>query len=261
MSRRSGGLSIGINFNTNNACNWRCIYCQVPNLKLGSAPQCDFDVLSEEFNYFLNYVLQGNFYNDFNIPFEQRVIKDIAISGNGEPTSLKLFDQAIKIIGEIAIEFKLFPKVKFVLISNGSLFNQSQVQDGLEHLAKLNGEIWFKLDSATEEGRRLINNISQTQQKLINNLKISSELCETKLQTCLFHYGELIWSNTEKYAYLNFLKLISTQKIKINTILLYSIARISYQPEANELSAADFDELSAFAADIKSLGFNVGVNA
>ena len=35
LSRRAGGLSIGINFNTNNACNWRCIYCQVPELKNG----------------------------------------------------------------------------------------------------------------------------------------------------------------------------------------------------------------------------------
>ena len=29
ISRRSGGLSIGINLNPNNACNWRCIYCQL----------------------------------------------------------------------------------------------------------------------------------------------------------------------------------------------------------------------------------------
>ena len=41
ISRRMGGLSIGINFNTNNACNWRCIYCQVPGLTLGAAPEID----------------------------------------------------------------------------------------------------------------------------------------------------------------------------------------------------------------------------
>jgi wyosine [tRNA(Phe)-imidazoG37] synthetase (radical SAM superfamily) len=32
VSRRAGGVSIGINLNVNNACNWRCVYCQVPNL-------------------------------------------------------------------------------------------------------------------------------------------------------------------------------------------------------------------------------------
>jgi len=32
VSRRSKGLSLGINLNTNNACNWQCIYCQVSDL-------------------------------------------------------------------------------------------------------------------------------------------------------------------------------------------------------------------------------------
>ena len=38
VSRRAGGVSIGINLNPNNACNWRCVYCQVPDLKRGAAP-------------------------------------------------------------------------------------------------------------------------------------------------------------------------------------------------------------------------------
>ena len=38
VSRRAGGVSIGINLNINNACNWHCVYCQVPNLSRGSPP-------------------------------------------------------------------------------------------------------------------------------------------------------------------------------------------------------------------------------
>ncbi len=41
VSRRAGGVSVGINLNTNNACNWRCIYCQVPDLVRGAAPPVD----------------------------------------------------------------------------------------------------------------------------------------------------------------------------------------------------------------------------
>ena len=29
LSRRAGGISIGINLNRNQFCNFRCIYCQV----------------------------------------------------------------------------------------------------------------------------------------------------------------------------------------------------------------------------------------
>ncbi|MDD1610210.1 MAG: radical SAM protein, partial [Methylococcaceae bacterium] len=53
LSRRAGGLSIGVNFNTNNACNWRCIYCQVPDLTVGSAPKMDFQLLEDELRFFL----------------------------------------------------------------------------------------------------------------------------------------------------------------------------------------------------------------
>ncbi|MBS0311602.1 MAG: radical SAM protein, partial [Proteobacteria bacterium] len=35
VSRRAGGVSVGINLNPNNACNWACVYCQVPNLTRG----------------------------------------------------------------------------------------------------------------------------------------------------------------------------------------------------------------------------------
>ena len=48
VSRRAGGVSVGINLNVNNACNWRCIYCQVPDLKRGKAGTIDLDVLRSE---------------------------------------------------------------------------------------------------------------------------------------------------------------------------------------------------------------------
>ena len=54
VSRRAGGVSIGINLNTNNACNWRCIYCQVPDLVRGTAPPVDLALLEKELSDFLH---------------------------------------------------------------------------------------------------------------------------------------------------------------------------------------------------------------
>jgi hypothetical protein len=48
VSRRAGGVSIGINLNPNNACNWRCIYCQVPDLTRGGPPPVDLPLLDAE---------------------------------------------------------------------------------------------------------------------------------------------------------------------------------------------------------------------
>ncbi len=260
ISRRAGGLSIGINFNPNNACNWRCIYCQVPDLKRGNAPDMDFEWLAMELRDFLDYVQNGDFYEHFNVETEQRAIRDIAISGNGEPTSLKNFDQAIRLIGDIASESGIFPAGKFVLISNGSLLHQASVQAGLSELARYHGELWFKLDSATQQGRKMINNTSQSRQKLLENLKIASDLCTTKLQTCMLHYRDQVWLTDEKQAYLQFLTVLQEHGIKLQQIMLYSIARQSYQAEAESLHKADIKEMSDFATAIKALGYDVSIS-
>jgi len=260
MSRRAGGLSIGINFNTNNACNWRCIYCQVPELKPGNAPMMDFALLAKELEYFLDYVLHGDFFQHYQVAAAQQVIKDIAISGNGEPTSLKDFPQAIALIGNIAVKAGVFPASKFVLISNGSLLHQATVQQGLQELARYNGELWFKLDSASESGRKLINNTGQSQAKLLANLKIATELCPTKLQTCMLHYDHLAWTDSEKLAYLQLLIALQQQGIILEKIMLYSIARQSRQPEADNLQKVEPQEMLEFATEIKSLGYDVSVS-
>lgn len=259
MSRRAGGLSLGINFNTNNACNWRCVYCQVPDLKRGAAPTLDFELLERELRSFLEWVLRGDFFDAYDVAAEQRVVKDIAISGNGEPTSLKSFDRAIRLIGEIGLESGILPTGNLVLISNGSLVHQKPVQAGLAELANCGGELWFKLDSATSAGRNLLNHAKLSQAKLIEHLQIASDLCPTKLQTCILHYRQA-WSDAEKAAYLALLAALKSRNIKIAKILLYSLARPSLQPEAGELRGADLNEMTSFAADIEALGYDVGVS-
>ncbi len=258
LSRRAGGLSVGINFNTNNACNWRCVYCQVPDLIKGAAPDLDLPLLEEELRGFLNDVQQGDFYQRFQVETDNRVIKDIAISGNGEPTSVKNFAQIIDLIGNVATENGVLPKSRFVLITNGSLIHQQKVRKGLKALHSYGGEVWFKFDSTTKEGRVLINEATQSVKSSLENIRISSELCTTKLQTCLFDYAGQGWPVKEKLAYLEALKIISATT-EVKEILLYTLARPSMQPEASQLAAILPDVLNAVAEEIRQLGFKVSV--
>ncbi len=260
ISRRMGGLSIGINFNTNNACNWRCIYCQVPELKIGAAPAMDFKLLEDELRFFLNDVLNGDFYQRFQVDKDKRVIKDIAVAGNGEPTSLKEFAEAIDLIGKIATEVGVFPHSNYVLITNGSLVHQVKVQTGLKSLNSYGGEVWFKLDSATEEGRALINNTAQSCKVSVENLLLSATLCTTKLQTCLVDYNKQGLSDKEKQAYLELLTDIKKSGCNLQTVMLYTIARPSSQPEALLLAPLAPEILNTFADQIRLLGFNVSVS-
>jgi len=103
VSRRSGSVSVGINLNANNACNWRCLYCQVPNLTRGSSPSIALDILESELRDFLNELLHGDFMKD-RVPERSQRINDIALSGNGEPTSSTEFSDVISIIKRVRDE-------------------------------------------------------------------------------------------------------------------------------------------------------------
>ena len=258
VSRRAGGVSIGINLNPNNACNWRCIYCQVPNLKRGAAPRIDLTKLDSELRNFLDDLLTGDFMEK-KVPPEARRINDIAISGNGEPTSSAQFAEVVDLIGKAIEDCGLKNKIKLVLITNGSLMHRTTVRKGLIKMKKLNGEVWFKLDSATTAGMRRINGIQRTPEKTLQDLHIAASLCPTWLQTCVFALDGKPPSAAERAAYLKFISDLKRNKVQVEGVLLYSLARPSMQTEAPRLSALPKEWLDEFAHAIRISGLPVAV--
>ena len=259
LSRRAGGLSIGINLNINNACNWRCIYCQVPDLIRGSAPAVNLDKLGHELRNFLADVVHGHFYDREEVPDEYRVIKDIAISGNGEPTTANEFDQVVSLIDLILKEYGLLNSIKCVLITNGSMVNRVHVKKGLRKLAKMNGEVWFKIDSATPTGIATINQIRGSNISTLKRLKASVDLCPTWIQTCVFSYKNKSPSKSETDAYINLLKATVSRKILVKGVLLYGVERPSLQPEVKLIKKLSESWLQDFALRINELSLDVTI--
>ena len=259
ISRRAGGISVGINLNTNNACNWRCLYCQVPDLKLGTAPPVDLMLLEKELRGFLHELLHGDFMSA-RVPEGARRINDIALSGNGEPTSAAEFVQVIELIGALKQELALPESIKLVLITNGSQLHRENVQQGLRHMAQLNGEVWFKLDRASEPGMARINDTRTTMDKVRNNLTAAIACCpNTWLQTCWFALDGKAPDAQDEDDYLQFLAALLRQNIKPQGVLLYGIARPSMQAEAPRLGALPLAQMEAFANRIRGLGVAVKV--
>jgi wyosine [tRNA(Phe)-imidazoG37] synthetase (radical SAM superfamily) len=253
VSRRAGGLSVGVNLNVNNACNWRCIYCQVPDLARGAPPPVDLQRLRSELDTFLGDVLQGDFMAT-RVPPEARRLNDIAISGNGEPTSAAEFGEVVDLIAEVRAARGVADAVKTVLITNGSLMSRAYVQRALVRLAQINGEVWFKLDSATPAGMRRINGSRIAPARVRENLGIAATLCPTWLQTCLFTLDGREPDEAEQEAYLEFVRGSLDAGVPLKGVLIYSLARPSYQPEAVRLQPLPPGWLEAFADRIRALG-------
>jgi wyosine [tRNA(Phe)-imidazoG37] synthetase (radical SAM superfamily) len=259
VSRRAAGVSVGVNLNPNSACNWACVYCQVPGLTRGTAPDIDLVQLENELRAMLTDILDGDFMRT-RVPAGVRRLNDIALSGNGEPTSARVFPQVIERIGRVMADFDLTGRIKLVLITNGSLIDRKRVQDGLEKMATLNGEVWFKFDSATASGMRTINQTRIAPDRQFERLGMAARLCPTWLQTCVFALDGAPPSEAEQTAFLAAVARIRQQQIPVQGVLLYGLARPSMQPQARRLSPLSAEWLNVFAEKIRAAGLPVKVS-
>ena len=81
LSRRVQGISVGINTSPSKLCNFGCIYCEVNRAAGGGILKFNLDVVDLQLRKVLANVQDGKLDNES--------IKAVALSGDGEPTSLR----------------------------------------------------------------------------------------------------------------------------------------------------------------------------
>jgi wyosine [tRNA(Phe)-imidazoG37] synthetase (radical SAM superfamily) len=254
VSRRAGGLSLGINLNTNNACNWQCIYCEVPNLVRGKPDAIDLKELESELDYWLDQIVNKSFLSQYTK--SRTEFKDIAFSGNGEPTASKQFKDVIGILIKKIKEYKLDKKIIIRLITNGSYMANPVIQKSLSLISNFNREIWFKIDGVKELDIQTVNQVNLSLATIKKNLEAALNNGPTVIQTCFFKLNEKLPSLESLGAYINFLKLYEN---KVKGIHLYSLARLSQQPSQNKLTRLTKSELEVIASKIKVLNIPVHI--
>ena len=255
VSRRAGGVSLGINLSPNNACNWQCVYCQVPDLKVGVSPRADIPLLKQELDSFLAQLVHSD-YMQKHVPEDCRTLQDIAFSGNGEPSTCPNFSDAVQVVVEVMDKYEL--AIPLRLITNGSSVHKAGVQQGLKRMVAYQGEVWFKVDGIGEQRTQSINGVSIKPDWQLKQLQAVANVCSVKLQTCLLQAQ----SEDDKFVegYLAWLKQALAQGIKLEGVMLYGLARPSMQQGGDQLASADKSWMWAFAEKIESLGLSVTVS-
>lgn len=256
VSRRARGVSIGINLNTNNACNWHCAYCQVPGLTRGGPPPIDLVRLKDELDHFLIEVVSGQFMLQ-RVPPGMRVLEDIAFSGNGEPTTASEFPGAVDAVVETLHKHSLLGSLKLRLITNGSQVDKAGVRRALRVLAANNGEVWFKLDAATADGIALVNGVRVSPEAHLRRLRVCAGLCPTWIQSCFFMRDGKPPSELEVAAYVAAVGQVADV---VSGVHLYGLARPSLQPDAERLNQLPGQWFESLAKQLESQGLNVAIS-
>ena len=158
VSRRAGGVSIGINLNPDKACNFDCVYCQVDRSVPGRDRAVDLDAMETEVRRRLAMASDGSLYESPRFqgtPDRYRRAVDIAFSGDGEPTSFRPFNEAVR-RALAARDDAGMREMKLRLITNAAGLDRADVREGVHLMTANNGEIWAKLDAGTPEYYRQI---------------------------------------------------------------------------------------------------------
>ncbi|MDR1486004.1 MAG: radical SAM protein [Planctomycetaceae bacterium] len=260
VSRRSGGLSIGVNLSLRGQCNFSCVYCQV--IAEGGQKQIetntdfvDFDDLESELRQVINMVNNGVLFQDslFSVlPVEKRIVKDIAFSGDGEPTLSSAFPEAVRCAAAIRKQL-CNESVKIVLITNATTLHSKHIQNAIKSLLENNGEIWAKLDAGTPEYFQTIARSNVKYEKIIENLKELTTNFQTVIQSCFLSVHGQIPDENEIKNYTQ--KLLSLKTSNILRVQIYTAARVT--PESWALPL-DNKQLDYITEKIRNLtGLNV----
>ena len=89
ISPRARGLSIGVNLNPDNRCNFDCVYCEVDRRVLPANTTLDLSALATELKSTIAHVESGKLLERLpysRVPPELLQLRHVAISGDGEPT-------------------------------------------------------------------------------------------------------------------------------------------------------------------------------
>ncbi len=245
LSRRSGGISVGINLNPDKVCNFDCIYCQVQRVDHSETRFVETPRLLAELEHTLKLVSSGAIYDEppfCSTPEPSRRLNDIAFSGDGEPTTFRNFDKIIARCAEVKRRHAR-NDVKMVLISNASMFHRPAVRRGLEILDDNHGEIWAKLDAGTEGYFRLVDRTKISFQQVLDNITEAACAREVVIQSLFMRIDDVPPSADEQQEYCRRLNEIIEAGGRIRLVQVYTVARPPVEAMVTPLSVAEVDAI------------------
>lgn len=253
VSRRSKGISIGVNLNPDKVCNFDCIYCSVDRRGgVGAAVgarDVDLSVLRVELERMVEVVRTGEIYrfDPFEgIPEGLRRVNDIAFSGDGEPTTCPQFEGAVRVAAEVKDRAGMGGRggVKLVLITNATMFHRAGVREALAFMDEHEGEVWAKLDAGTAGYYEVVDRSGVGFERVLENVGWCCRERATVIQSLFMRVHGERPAGAEVGAYAGRLRGIVAGGGRIKLVQLYTVARGTTEAYATALSEGELEEIA-----------------
>ena len=250
ISRRSRGLSIGINLNPDTACNFDCVYCQVDRSGLPRVRTVDPAVVERELSQMLAEAAQGTIFEDptfSDVPGEWRVVRDVAFSGDGEPTTCREFKTCMEIVARLKREAGL-STAKIVLITDACYLTRPEVCEALRMMDANQGEIWAKLDAGTEAYYQRVNRPNYPLSHVVANILSAARERPVVIQSLFMRLDGQGPDDAEISAYVGRLRDIVQGGGRIDRVQVYTVARPPAEAFVTPLNKGEVDRIAVAVA-------------
>ena len=258
VSRRAGGLSIGLNLNPDKVCNFDCPYCQVDRTPKGLenlTRGVDVARLTAELDGLLAWVKDGSLWTrapfDTAAPEHRRVI-DLAFAGDGEPTSSRAFAAAAAAVRAVRDQHGLQTPIR--LLTNATLLHRAGVQGGLKDI----DSIWAKLDAGTPEWFAKVDGTTFPFERILKNLTALAKARPITLQCMFLTLDGQGPSPAEIEAWVGRLCAIRDAGGAIEAVQVYTVVRT---PSSDRVARLSLTQLEQIATQARAAGFEVGTYA
>ncbi|MFO7905170.1 MAG: radical SAM protein [Planctomycetota bacterium] len=251
LSRRSGGISIGINLNPDKVCNFNCAYCQVRRVSTKETRFVDTARMLQELERTIDLVTSGDLYSGDRFrdtPQSFRQLTNIAFSGDGEPTLHRNFPEIVEAVADVKRKRNL-PRIPLVLITNASTFHREKVQEGLDILDQNNGEIWAKLDAGTSRYYQRVNRAPVPFETVLSNISHAARQRPLVIQSLFMRIHGEGPPESERRAYCDRLKEIIAAGGQLKWIQIYTVARPPAESYVSPMSDEEVDRLADFVRE------------
>jgi wyosine [tRNA(Phe)-imidazoG37] synthetase (radical SAM superfamily) len=207
----------------------------------------DLERLSQELDGILRAEKEDSLYDaaPFNLVAPgDRGVRDIAFSGDGEPTTFPQFEKAVRIAAQARRSFEL-DSTKLILLTNAACLDRPDVGSALAVLDENNGEIWAKLDAGTEAYFHKVNRPDVPFQRILDNILGASRVRPIVIQSLWFRIQGQTPPLEEIEAYCRNLNTVLAAGGKLKALQLYTIARDPADPSASPLTNSELDRIAS----------------
>jgi wyosine [tRNA(Phe)-imidazoG37] synthetase (radical SAM superfamily) len=247
ISRRSKGLSIGVNLNPDKVCNFDCIYCEVDRRIPGAVTEVDLRQMKDELTAMVRFAKDGGLAKEpkfDEVPWLTREVKDIAFSGDGEPTMIHNFAECVETVVEVQ-QSEGLDETKIVLITDAAGLDKADVKRGLKLMDTHHGEIWGKLDAGTEDYYREVNRSNVKFDRILSNLLETARARPIIIQSLFLKVHGQAMPAAELDAYCGRLNDLTESGGQISEVHLYTVARPTPEAFATKLELAELENMAA----------------